>query len=274
MDWVVALQQLIDLINEVATQACKKLSKLIKSQLSLAKEIKGLRNQDLLANGCGGGSTIASFFKYGKEKKEPSDRKIAAEYFNKISSITEVPLEYVQNTKPAIIAQHSFTEFVLLKLTATDIVGLGNLFRTMQVDITNGITIEKKKVKTIIYPERLIRSAFLDNKDDTQLIQSTVIPLLIDLRKEFFTIELYVTNEVLLYPKFVVNIEKALRINLECYYFLPAILRPNIKKLCIVGHNGIVENSLNNYLDEIRSATMLYRIIRENSTKDFRVDYK
>jgi hypothetical protein len=33
MDWVVALQQLIELINEVATHASKKLSKLIKSQL-------------------------------------------------------------------------------------------------------------------------------------------------------------------------------------------------------------------------------------------------
>jgi hypothetical protein len=33
LDWVVALQQLVDLINEVATKASKKLSKLIKSQL-------------------------------------------------------------------------------------------------------------------------------------------------------------------------------------------------------------------------------------------------
>ncbi|MCY9670848.1 transposase [Paenibacillus alginolyticus] len=33
LDWVVALQQLIDLISEVATKASKKLSKLIKSQL-------------------------------------------------------------------------------------------------------------------------------------------------------------------------------------------------------------------------------------------------
>lgn len=33
LDWVVALQQLLDLINEVATKASKKLSKLIKSQL-------------------------------------------------------------------------------------------------------------------------------------------------------------------------------------------------------------------------------------------------
>ncbi|MDQ8736362.1 IS4 family transposase, partial [Paenibacillus sp. LHD-38] len=33
MDWVIALQQLLDLINEVAATANKKLSKLIKSQL-------------------------------------------------------------------------------------------------------------------------------------------------------------------------------------------------------------------------------------------------
>ncbi|MCZ8516016.1 IS4 family transposase, partial [Paenibacillus filicis] len=33
LDWVVALQQLIELINEVATKASKKISKLIKSQL-------------------------------------------------------------------------------------------------------------------------------------------------------------------------------------------------------------------------------------------------
>ncbi|MDF2648808.1 MAG: hypothetical protein K0Q73_4613 [Paenibacillus sp.] len=162
-----------------------------------------------------------------------------------------------------------------MKLSPVDILGLGKLFRSMQAEMTNGITIKKKKVITIDYPERLIRSAVLKNNDNPQSFQSIDIPLLVDLRKGFFTLELYVTNEELLYPEFVLNIEKALKIRLECYYFLPAILRPNIKKLCIVGHSGEIDKpSLTNYVDEIRLATMLYRIIRENSTKDFRVEYK
>ncbi|MDQ0913838.1 hypothetical protein [Paenibacillus sp. V4I5] len=219
----------------------------VPDRLKLAKDFRGLSNQDLKDNGVTSGS-ITRFFNYGESEESTSTSGLKI-YMN-MSIALEIPPEFLISDNPAQFSS-GFIEGVLNEIPEIGLNKIGEQFEVLDKNYSGR---DSKQPRTI--------KAFFLKGLGLSFTQEPVFTTL-DFRYDFFEISIFISSEISFQTLLLLKLKLLLEnFCLHSYYFSPATLRPNFVKVNIIGYPASsTKSSAEEYVQEIGLAFRAIEIV-------------